>query len=62
MMSVLVLKKYFARLRCFSTIKEKFRIFSRPCDILYVDNMHSVNAQRNLLDTLRQAKFTVASL
>ena len=39
--SLLVLKKYFTserseRVKYFSTLEEKFRIFSRPCNILYV--------------------------
>ena len=39
--SLLVLKKYFTRslrspMKYFSTLKEKFRISARPCNILYV--------------------------
>ena len=39
--SLLVLKKYFTRSLCslvkyFSTLKEKFRIFMQPCNILYI--------------------------
>ena len=38
--SLLVLKKYFTRslrslVKYFSTLEEKFRIFARPCSILY---------------------------
>lgn len=64
MMSVLVLKKIFRLFALFFNNQRKIPYLNSlwPCDILYVDNMHSVNAQRNLLDTLRQAKFTVASL
>ena len=37
----LVLKKYFTserseRVKCFSTLEEKFRISARPCNILYL--------------------------
>ena len=39
--SLLVLKKYFMsehskRVKYFSTLKEKFRISVRPCNILYI--------------------------
>ena len=39
--SLLVLKKYFTRslrslVKYFSTLKEKFRISARPCNILYI--------------------------
>ena len=39
--SLLVLKKYFTserseRVKYFSTLEEKFCIFARPCNILYV--------------------------
>ena len=39
--SLLVLKKYFTRslhslVKYFSTLEEKFRIFARPCNILYL--------------------------
>ena len=39
--SLLVLKKYFTserseRVKYFSTLEEKFRIFARPCNILYI--------------------------
>ena len=39
--SLLVLKKYFTsecseRVKYFSTFEEKFRIASRPCNILYL--------------------------
>ena len=41
--SLLVLKKYFTRslhslVKYFSTLKEKFRIHARPCNILYIIN------------------------
>ena len=60
-MSVLVLKKKITHFRYFSTIKGKFRIY--PCiNIQHSYNMHSVNRQSNLLDTICQARLTVASL
>lgn len=61
-MSVLLLKKKkFIHFRYFSTIKGKFGIY--PCiNIQHSYNMHSVNRQRNLLDMICQARFTVASL
>ena len=39
--SLLVLKKYFIRslrslVKYFSALEEKFRIFARPCNILYI--------------------------
>ena len=39
--SLLVLKKYFTRLlhslvKYFSTLEEKFRISTRPCNVLYL--------------------------
>ena len=41
--SLLVLKKYFTNLLCllvkyFSTLKEKFHISARQCNILYIFN------------------------
>ena len=42
-------------------LKKKIRIY--PCiNIQHSYNMHSVNRQRNLLDMICQARFTVASL
>ena len=45
--SLLVLKKYFMserseRVKCFSTLKEKFCISVRPCNILYCFVSHGV--------------------
>ena len=42
--SLLMLKKYFTRslrslLKYFSTLEEKFRMSTRPCDILYLLNI-----------------------
>ena len=46
--SLLMLKKYFTCSLCslvkyFSTLKEKFRISARPCNILYVSTICSNN-------------------
>ena len=54
-------KKKFTHFRYFSTIKGKFRIY--PCiNIQHSYNMHSVNRQSNLLDTICQGRLTIASL
>ena len=50
--SLLVLKKYFTRslrslVKYFSTLEDKFRISTRPCNILYL-----INARISVLNSL----------
>ena len=47
--SLLMLEKYFSRslrslVKYFSTLKEKFRISARPCNILYIFNLLEISA------------------
>ena len=44
----LLVLKYFTRsllplVKCFSTLEEKFRISTRPCNILYLCLLHWLN-------------------